>query len=405
MHLIEYDKLKHTIGEYGCPAPVIVNRDMTVIDGAHRVRAFRDLGIEAVPCIEVDLSREKAEVLGLALNRISGTWDDAKLHAMLERLSQMTDIDLALTGFDMPEIEEILAFDVRKGHADADSVPSLPQEPLTRPGDIYELGPHRLSCGDSTDQDDVARLMEHDTAKLVFTSPPYNMAEGMYRDYSDNMKSEQYIDFNLRVVTAWQRYLKGYLFWNISYNKNARWEFIEIMYRIVRETGLLFLELIVWDKDHGLPVYNRKALTRQYEDILLAGDEDSIYRDLELYTISTTEERAWFNKRTGQGVSNYWHISTSKEKVQLAEHQACFPVELPSRAVRLMSNINDIVCDPFGGSGTTLIACEQSGRRCRVMELSPAYCDVIVERYCRYAGDREIRVNGNSMVWGSAGIP
>jgi DNA modification methylase len=399
MHLIEYDKLKRIIEEYGIPAPVIINHDMTVIDGVQRTRACRDLKIDNIPCIEVNLSKEKATILGLALNRISGTWDEKNLQAILERLAQFTDIDLTLTGFDMPEIEEILALDVKKGLTDADAIPEPPQDPRTRPGDLYELGPHRLLCGDATNPDDISHLMSHDVAKLIFTSPPYNMAGGMYKEYSDNMKSTEYIDFNLRVVTAWQRYLKGYLFWNISYNKNSRWEFIEIMYRIVKETGLTFLELILWDKGHGLPIVTSDALTRQYEDILLTGDEESIHQELELFCISTTSKRAWFNKRTGKGVTNCWHINTSTEKVQLGNHLACFPVALPSRAIRLMSNINDIVCDPFGGSGSTLIACEQLFRRCRLMELSPAYCDVIVERYVGYIGVEEIVLNNSKIIW------
>lgn len=402
MHLIEYDKLKRIIEEYGIPAPVIINHDMTVIDGVQRVRACRDLKINDIPCIEVNLSREKATILGLALNRISGTWDEKNLYAILERLSQFTDIDLSLTGFDMPEIEEILALDVKKGLTDADAVPEPPQDPRTRPGDLYELGPHRLLCGDATNPDHISRLMGFDVAKLIFTSPPYNMAACMYREYSDNMKSAEYIEFNLRTISAWQRYLKGYLFWNISYNKNSRWEFIEIMYRIVKETGLTFLELILWDKGHGLPIITSDALTRQYEDILLTGDEESIHDDLELFCISTTGKRAWFNKRTGKGVTNCWRINTSTEKVQLDNHLACFPVALPSRAVRLMSDINDIVCDPFGGSGSTLIACEQLSRRCRLMELSPVYCDVIVSRYCKYTGNRQILQNGKSVEWGIA---
>lgn len=347
MYLIEYDKLKRIIEEYGIPAPVIINHDMTVIDAVQRLKACRDLKINDIPCIEVNLSKERATILGLALNRISGAWDEKNLQAILERLAQFTDIDLTLTGFDMPEIEEILTLDVKKGHTDADAVPEPPQDPRTCPGDLYELGPHRLLCGDATNPDDISHLMGHDVAKLIFTSPPYNMAAGMYKEYSDNMKSAEYIDFNLRTITAWQRYLKGYLFWNISYNKNSRWEFIEIMYRIVKETGLTFLELILWDKGHGLPIITSDALTRQYEDILLTGDEESIHDDLELFCISTTGKRAWFNKRTGKGVTNCWRINTSTEKVQIGNHLACFPVALPSRAIRLMSNINGIVCDRY----------------------------------------------------------
>jgi DNA modification methylase len=239
--------------------------------------------------------------------------------------------------------------------------------------------------------------MSGEKAKLIFTSPPYNMGAGMYEDYSDNMKSIEYINFNLDVVKLWQEFLRGYLFWNISYNRNTRWEFIEILYRVIKETGLAFLELIVWDKGHGLLVLSRDMLTRQYEDILFMGDEESIQRELELYYIGTIEKKAWFNKVTGKGITNYWRIDTNN--TQLKSHLACFPVELPSKAIRLMPNINDIICEPFGGSGTTLIAAEQLGRRCYIMEFSPLYCDIIVSRYVGYIGDPHIICNEKKIVW------
>lgn len=214
----------------------------------------------------------------------------------------------------------------------------------------------------------------------------------MYENYKDNLKSEEYIKFNLEVIKNIKEFLKGFIFWNISYNKNARWEFIEIMYRIVKETGLKFLELIVWDKGHALPINSKEGLTRQYEDILLVGDEQSISNDLELYFLGRNNRKAYFNKKNQRGITNYWRIGTNK--TQLTNHLACFPVALPKRGIELMTDREDIVIDCFGGSGSTLIACEQLKRKCYIIELDPKYCEVIINRFEKFTNQKAIKLNG-----------
>jgi len=209
----------------------------------------------------------------------------------------------------------------------------------------------------------------------------------MYENYEDNLKSQEYIDFNLETIHAWLPYLKGYLFWNISYNKNSRWEFLEIMYRIIKETGLRFLEMIVWDKGHALPITSKDMLTRQYEDILFVGDDESVGRDMELFYMGTKYKRAFFNKKTNRGITNYWKVDTNK--TQLENHSACFPVKLPAKAINLVTQPNEIVVDMFAGSGSTLIACEQLNRTCYMMEIDPKYCDVIRKRYARFIGKED----------------
>lgn len=146
------------------------------------------------------------------------------------------------------------------------------------------------------------------------------------------------------------------------------------------------MELIVWDKGHGMPIVSKEMLTRQYEDILLVGNEESISKDMELYYLGTTEKRAYFNKRKGKGITNYWRICTNN--TQQENHQACFPVELPKKAIGLTTDKKDIVADCFGGTGTTLIACEQLDRVCYMMELDPIYCDVIVKRWEKLTGKK-----------------
>lgn len=383
----EYQKIKRSIIEFGYVAPVIVNSDMTVIGGHQRLKVLKHLGYDEIECVILDITKTEEKALNIALNKISGEWDEEKLEKLLSELKS-EDIDISVTGFDFDEVDEILedVNGVEEDDFDTDAAYEEIEEPITKQGDIWKLGNHRLMCGDSTNKDDVSKLMGEDKAKCLFTSPPYNINSGMYESYEDNLESKKYIDFNLNVVNLWKQYLKGFLFWNISYNKNARWEFIEILYKIVKETGLRFMELIVWDKGHGMPIVSKEMLTRQYEDILMVGDEESIAEDMELYCIGTTDKKAYFNKKLGVGISNYWRITTGN--TQLDNHKDCFPLGLPVKAIRLTTNADDIVTDCFGGSGTTLIACEQLGRKCRTMELDPKYCDVIIKRWETLTGQK-----------------
>ena len=388
----EFKKIENSIKEFGYVEPIIINYDKTVIGGHQRLNVLKKLGYDEIDCIEVNVDKNKEKALNIALNKIEGEWDYSKLGDLLLDLDAM-NFDLMLTGFDDFEIENIIApisFDENKEIIE-DEVPEILEEPKSKYGDIYQLGNHRLMCGDSTKEDDVEKLMSKNIAKCIFTSPPYNMGGKMYENYTDNLESQKYIDFNIKVVEIWKQYLRGYLFWNISYNKNSRWEFIEILYKIVKETGLKFMELIVWDKGHAIPITSKDMLTRQYEDILLVGNKENISEEMELYYLGTTEKRAYFNKKKGKGITNYWRITT--ENVQLKNHKACFPVKLSAKAINLTTDIDDIVTDCFGGSGSTLIACEQLNRKCYMMELDPHYVDVIIQRWENFTGKKAIKLN------------
>ena len=383
----EYQKIKKSILKFGYVETIIVNKDLTVIGGHQRLKILEELGYEEIECNVVDLTKDEEKALNIALNNLSGDWDNQKLEDLITEL-KVKDFDLDVTGFDEEEIENMLdkSIDLKDDNFELEKELKQIEKTIVKLGDIWILGKHRLMCGDSTSKDDVEKLMKNDVAKCIFTSPPYNMSSGMYENYEDNLESRKYIDFNLNVVKLWTNYLKGFLFWNISYNKNSRWEFIEILYKIVKETGLKFMELIVWDKGHGMPITSKEMLTRQYEDILMVGNEDAISEDMELYCLGTTDKKAYFNKKTGKGISNYWRISTGN--TQLDNHKACFPLELPIKAIKLTTNRDDIVVDCFGGSGTTLIAAEKTDRKCYTMELDPVYCDVIIKRWEKLTGKK-----------------
>ncbi len=376
-------KVASSIKEFGFINPVIIDGENGIIAGHCRVESAKRLGMTEVPTLEVKhLSEAQKKAYILADNRLAedAGWDEEMLRIELESLREL-EFDIDLIGF---EIDDLF----HDEEADGEII-EPPTEVVSELGDVWLLGNHRLMCGDSTSRTDVEKLMNGAKVKTIFSSPPYNMGGKLYENYKDNLESQKYIDFNLSVVNTWKEHLEGYLFWNISYNKNTRWEFTEILYRIVKETGLRFMELIVWDKGHGLPIASKDMLTRQYEDILLVGVDDNISNDMDLYYLGSTKQRGHFNKRKGKGISNYWKIGTKDS--QLDNHQACFPVKLPIKGIKLTSNKGDNVADPFGGSGTTLIACENIERNCYMMELDPAYCDVIINRWQTLTG--KIAVN------------
>lgn len=382
-----YQRIKASIQEFGLVDPLIVNsKTMTIVGGHQRYNVLKDLEIKEADCVLLELTEKKEKRLNLALNKNSGLWDETKLEELFEELN-LSDEELFATGFTEEEIENLLKNDdeIQDDNFDIkEALKEVEEKPITKIGDVWKLGNNRLMCGNSTNKEDVKRLLNGETIKCLFTSPPYNMGANLYENYTDNLESKKYIDFNINVVMTWIKHLKGYLFWNISYNKNTRWEFIEILYRMIKESGLRYMELIIWDKGHGMPIVSKDMLTRQYEDILMLGDDASISNDMELYYLGTTEQRGYFNKKKGKGITNYWRIGTGN--TQLDNHKACFPVELPARAIELTTNKNDIVADCFGGSGTTLIAAEQMQRKCYMMELDPQYCDVIIKRWEKLTG-------------------
>lgn len=364
--------------------PIIIDDNGMILGGNMRYLAMVDLGYKEIPEGWVvkasELTEEERDKFKILDNVPFGDWD-------YDILANEWDMDkLQDWGIDIPELEDII-----KPNKKDNEIPELPKEPKSKLGDLYKLGNHRLLCGDATSIEDMKKLINGHDIKLCFTSPPYNMAGSRYRNYDDNLKSQEYIDFNINTIKNIRPYLKGYLFWNISYNKNSRWEWIEIFYRITKETGINFLEKIVWDKGHGTPITSKKQLTRQYEDIFLGGIETEIENELTEAYLGTTLKRYGFNKRTGKGITNYWRITTGN--TQTEDNSACFPVALPVKAILLMSMYNENILDPFIGLGSTLIACEKTKRKCYGMEIEPIYCDVIIKRWENYTNKKAVKIN------------
>lgn len=380
--------LKKYLKKYDQLSPLKVTKDGEILRGNHRYKAMNEMNWENVWVLEVN-PKTDAEKLEIALidNQEFANYVESKLSELIIETPGLEIDDFSVSLSTTP-----LSSLLPENEVVEDEPPPVSEglDTVSKLGEVYSLGQHRLMCGDSTKTEDVEKLMGGKRIKTIFTSPPYNMGGDMYENYDDNLKSKEYIQFNMDTANTWLGYLDGYIFWNISYNKKSRWEFLEIMYRMVKETGMRFMEMIVWDKGHGIPITSKDMLTREYEDILLVGKEAQINRDIELFYLGSKYKRAYLYKNRFTGFTNYWRVVPNK--IQRKDHSAIYPVMLPAKGIVMTTEEKDIVADPFGGSGSTLIACEQLDRTCYMMELDPKYCDVIRKRYHKF-------VTGNEEGW------
>jgi DNA modification methylase len=370
-----------SIREFGFTNPVLIDSEDGIIAGHGRVMAARKLGLTEVPCIRLGhLTEAQKRAYIIADNKIAlnSGWDEEMLGLELADLRE-ADFDLDLIGFDAGEIEAALnPAEITDGLIDPDEVPEPPVDPVTVIGDVWVLGNHRLMCGDSTSIDAVEKLMAGKKADMVFTSPPYNAdakaGQGdifngkksvkLYSDgYSDNLPSSEYIDFASSVLEICFAVTDGFIFWNVSYNAKSRFEYIQ---QITNRLHYL-VEQICWKKSSTIPF--KGSLMRDWEPI---------------YLFSTNKQPI----AVKEVISNFWQISNTG--AQAENHKACFPVELPIKGISIVAKNTGIIFDPFGGSGTTAIACEKTNRHARLMELDPKYCDVIVNRWQDFTGKKAI---------------
>jgi DNA modification methylase len=367
-----------SIKEFGWTNPILVDGEKGLIAGHGRLAAARKLGMEEVPVIELThLSETQKKALILADNKLAlnAGWDAELLNLELEEL-ELEGVDLNLVGFGEEERDALRPEVVNEGITDEDAVPETPEEPITKPGDIWILGKHRLMCGDSTSVNAVDKLMQGKKADLTFTSPPYNAntkagdgdiftskkSKKLYADgYSDNLPSSEYVDFVKSVLEICFVVTDGFIFWNVSYNANSRFEYIQ---QITDRLPYL-IEQICWKKTSTIPF--KGSMMRDWEPI---------------YLFSTNGELLGLQ----DVVSNFWSISNTNSQAE--NHKACFPVDLPAKGISIVRKKTGVVFEPFGGSGTTLIAAEKSGRIAYLMELDPKYCDVIVKRWEEFTGQK-----------------
>lgn len=381
----EYEKLKSSIDTFDYVEPCVWNqRTKTLISGHQRFKILKEKGVTELEVSVVDLPLDKEKALNLALNKIRGDWDEEKLAELLSELSEMPDLDVGLTGFDLPEISEILDDQLASDEDDFDIEEEVKKitEPVTQKGDAIEFGPHRIMCGDASSAEDLKILMQDNKASLLHTDPPYNVnyyggnrptpdarpknSRHWERIYADKMSQQEYEDMLRNIF----RNMTGYLSdGSCTYIWNGHAQFGP-MHRILGEVGFHISCVITWAKPSfaiGFGDYNQQT-------------------EFCLYGWKENNGRHFWNGPTNE--STLWEIN--RDSTQNYIHPTQKPIAIPHRAIRNSSKRNDVVLDLFLGSGSTLIASERLGRRCFGMEIDPRYVDALIRRYIAFVGKDKV---------------
>ena len=360
----EYEKLKRSIEQFGYVEPVIWNQTTGRVVGGHqRLKVLMDMGMTEVDCVVVAMDEEKEKALNIALNKISGDWDKDKLALLIADL-QGADFDVSLTGFEPAEIDALFKDTLKDGVKDDnfDVGAELAQPTMTKPGDIWTLGRHRLICGDSTKAETYDLLMGSTKANLVITDPPYNVNyEGRAgKIKNDNMADEAFYNFLLDAYTQMHSAMADdasiYVFHADTEGLNFR--------RAFADAGFYLSGCCIWKKQSL--VLGRSPYQWQHEPCL--------------YGWKKNGKHQWY---TGRKETTIWEFDKPKKN---SDHPTMKPIPLLAYPIMNSSMSNSVVLDPFGGSGSTLIACEQTDRICYTVELDEKFCDVIVKRYIEQVG-------------------
>ena len=365
-------KLRSSLREFGFINPVIIDKDFGIIAGHGRVMAAKEEGIDEVPCVFVDyLTEAQKKAYILADNRMAmdAGWDEELLRIEIEALQGM-DFDIGLAGFDDDEIADLFAgndnSDVEED--DFDLSDALEQAAFVEKGDVWMVGRHRLMCGDATNADDVATLMDGKRANLVLTDPPYNVAFESSDGLSiknDKMENEKFYEFLLAAFKNMAAHLEkggaAYVFHADTEGLNFRKAFID--------AGFHLSGCCIWVKNSL--VLGRSDYQWQHEPVL--------------YGFLQNGKHYW-SKNAGRSQTTIWNFDKPKKN---KNHPTSKPLDLLAYPIGNSSRENSIVVDTFGGSGSTLMACEKTGRICHTMELDEKYASVILRRYVEDTGDAD----------------
>ena len=360
----QVNKLRSSLREFGFINPIIVDGQYNVIAGHGRLEAARAEGIAEVPCVFAEhLTEAQKKAYILADNRMAldAGWDEELLRVEIEAL-QAEAFDVSLTGFDEAEIADLFADDAEVIEDDFDVDAELEKPAFTKPGDLWLLGRHKLFCGDSTNEDSYSLLMDGKKANLVVTDPPYNVnyegAAGKIKN--DNMGNDKFYNFLLSAFCCMEKHMADdasiYVFHADTEGLNFR--------RAFADAGFYLSGTCIWKKQSL--VLGRSPYQWQHEPVLFGWKKNGKHK--------------WYSDRKQTTI---WEFDKPKKN---ADHPTMKPVPLVAYPIKNSSSANAIVLDPFGGSGSTLIACEQTDRICFTCELDEKYCDVIVKRYIEQTG-------------------
>ena len=357
----EYEKIKNSIEEFGFADPLVVNADMTIIGGHQRLACAINLGYTEVPCAVVDVDKVREKALNIALNKITGAWDEQMLADLLTDLKE-ADYDLDWTGFDAPEVEALFSniYDKKVKEDDFDVEEELKQPVFSKMGDLWLLGKHRVICGDSTGEEAYTRLMDGQKANLVLTDPPYNVdvEETAGKIMNDNMSDSDFYNFLLSAYRCMHANLADdgsiYVWHADTEGLNFRKAF--------KDAGFYLSGCCIWKKNSL--VLGRSPYQWIHEPCLFGWKQKGKHQ--------------WYGDRKQTTVWEYDKPRASKD------HPTMKPINLMSYPIKNSTMTNGIVLDPFLGSGSTLIACCETDRVCRGIELDPKFVDVIVKRYVEW---------------------
>lgn len=380
------DKVASSINEYGFQQPIVVDKNMVVVVGHTRLMGAKKLGLKRVPTVIADLTETQAKAYRIADNRINedSTWDMELLNLEIAGLSEV-DFDLDLLGFDSSELDKLL-INNEEYLTDEDEVPEPPKEPKSKLGDVYQLGEHRLMCGDSTNLDEVNGLMDSNLADLILTDPPYNVNYGGGRAKGSTQKGarvkahgailndamgveefESFIDKTLFNYNKISKELSSIYVFHPDSKTEAKITFEKFFGQHFKKSATL-----IWNKGHAGLGY---ADYRPSHEPILYGWKEGKGRHY------------WCGDKTKKTVLDY-----SKGSTQAYVHPTQKPVNLLEELILNSSKGQDIVVDFFGGSGSTLIACEKTNRKARLMELDPKYVDVIIQRWENFTGKKAKKI-------------
>lgn len=387
------DKMVSCIKEFGFRIPIVAKSDGSVVDGHLRLKAAKKLGLDEVPVVIADdLTEAQIKAFRLVANQSANwaEWNEELLKLELEDLKDL-DFDLELTGFDLNEIEKYLSNteEIKEDNYTEEDTEG-DQVIITKPGDLWLLGEHRLLCGDSTKIEDVNRLMDDKIADMVFTDPPYNVkvsdvsgfGRKKYDEFamaSGEMSEQEFIDF---LSTVFKNLIEVSKDGSIHY-VCMDWKHIYEIISAGRNAYTEFKQLCVWNKSTGgMGTFYRS----QHELIFVF--KNGTAKHINNFGLG----------ETGRYRTNVWDYAgmntASKENLEVRNlHPTVKPVQLVADAILDCSNYGSLVLDLFGGSGTTLIACEETDRKCCMMEFEPKYCDTIIQRWQKHTGQQAIHAD------------
>ena len=374
----QVDQIAASIKEFGFLNPIITDGENGIVAGHGRVMAAKKLGLKELPCIDAShLTETQRRAYIIADNKIAinSDWDTEMLRVEFDELKE-ADFDLELTGFSLDEINALTPDELVEGLTDEDAVPDAPEKPVSVLGDIWQLGNHRLMCGDSTSIDAVDKLMNGRKSNMVFTDPPYlmNFTGAINSDGSkshsgvhgaiknDKMSRDDGDRFIGDVVSNIKMFNDGAYY--ICFYRLG----MDYVFRALDLNGLQCKAVIVWYKKGG--TLSNSDYKSNYEPIFYGWVNDHKFYG-------------------GKAEWDFWDISKTKKNDL---HPTMKPVELCERAIKNSSQVNGIVLDLFGGSGSTLIACEKNKRDARLMELDEKYVDVIINRWQSFTGKQAVHI-------------